>query len=44
LAFPFVLTLIGIAIIGSAMALKNNEAALQQKLGERLRQHLRTAR
>lgn len=43
-AFPFVLTLIGIAIIGAAMVLKKNEAALQERLSAWLPRHLRTAR
>jgi len=38
-AFPFVLTLIGIAIIAAAMTLKKNEAALQRKLGAWLPRH-----
>lgn len=43
-AFPFVLSLIGIAIIVVAMKLKKNEAALQQSIAAWLPRRLTTAK
>lgn len=43
-AFPFVLSFIGIVIIALAMKFKKNEAALQQRFSAWLPYHLRTAR
>jgi hypothetical protein len=42
-AFPFVLTFIGIAIIVTAMKFKKNEAALQQRVAAWLPRKLKTA-
>jgi hypothetical protein len=43
-AFPFVLSLIGIAIIAAAIMLKKNEAAVQRRVDAWLPQSLRVAR
>jgi hypothetical protein len=43
-AFPFALSVIGIAVIAAAVMLKKNEAALQRRVDEWLPQSLRMAR